>query len=57
MQWHFMLHRFAATEGLPVRIFDPAIQQGFVRFVERVLQIMQPNQQPNAFAGALISGQ
>ena len=44
MQRHFMLHHCEATEVLPVRVFHPAFQQGLVRFVEGVLQVMQAHQ-------------
>jgi hypothetical protein len=47
MQRHFMLHHCEATEVLPVRVFHPAFQQGLVRFVEGVLQVMQAHQQTN----------
>jgi len=47
MQRQFVLHRGEAAEVLPVRVFDPAVQQRLVRFVEGMLQVMQPDQQAN----------
>ena len=37
------------AEVLPVRVLDPAIHQRFVRQIERVLEIVKPDQQPNRF--------
>ena len=47
MQRQFVLHGGEAAEVLPVRVFDPAIEQRLVGFVEGVLQIMQADQQPS----------
>ena len=49
---NFVLHRVEAAEVLPVRVFSPAFQHGRIGFVERVLQIVQSDKQPNTFCGS-----
>lgn len=39
------------TEELPVRILHPAIEQRFVRLIERVLQVVQTNEQTDVLSG------
>jgi hypothetical protein len=43
-----MLHVRVAAEVLPVRILYPTIYHRFIRFVERVLEVLHPDHQPDS---------
>src|SRR5215203_5844456 len=47
-----MLEILAATEPLPIGILDPALHHRFIRQVEGVLEIRQPNHQACRLRGS-----
>ena len=51
-----MLHRCEATEVLPVGVLYPTRDDRLVRFVERVLQVMQANHQSHGLAWRAVVG-
>ena len=45
---------FFPTEVLPVGILYPALHHRFIRFIEGVLQVVQPDHQPDRDAGTAL---
>jgi len=47
MQGKFMLQGVEAAEILPIGIFDPPLDKGFIGFIEGMFEIEQPDHKPD----------
>ena len=51
---HLVPEVFFPAEVLPVGILYPAVHHRFIRFIEGVLQVVQPDHQPDRDAGTAL---